>query len=761
MIVVQTPLRVSLFGGGTDFPAFFTEEGGCVLSSAIDKSIFITVKKRFDRKLRVGYTRTEMVDNLDEIKHELIREALRKTGITEGVEITTMGDIPSAGSGLGSSSTVTVGALHALYTFLGKNVSPDRLACEACEIEIGILGKPIGVQDQYIAAYGGFRFMEFLPGGQILVEDVPLHPSVKQQLDDNLLLFFTGITRQADTILTEQNANIKERLPILREMRSLAYAARDELRSGNPDAVGYLMHGNWKLKKQLASRISSDTIDEMYDAARRAGAIGGKITGAGGGGFLLLYVPQEKQSSVRASLSQLQELPFQLEPDGSKVIFYYQRAFVSAHAPARSGRVKSDLQLPTLVREPQHPLPDIERGLGRERISIRKYIGELQNVLNVLPLANIVEVIRILHQARLNYRQVFILGNGGSASTAEHFVCDLAKNTKKDGWPHFRAIGLTDNMAVFSAYANDEGYDNVFVEALANLIQPNDVVLGISTSGNSPNVIKAIEFAKRVGATTIGFTGLDGGRLREWVDLNIHVPSDCIEQVEDVHLMLEHMIITTLRQIADREITTEEAIPLLPSVVKEGAIAGDLLMVEPEMTPEIPMEERDRTSFELLYAINRQLIRQVDRHEMLKHILRLAVEKVGAGSGSVLVLDESGKVKVGSVAYEGELHDRSPDQLDGILEDGLAGWVANHRQAVLVPNTREDPRWLLRRWDDNGSDSRSAISVPLVTDNRLFGVLTLVHPKANGFATGDLALLEAVAVCVSLNANNHSIVERT
>ncbi len=377
-----------------------------------------------------------------------------------------------------------------------------------------------------------------------------------------------------------------------------------------------------------------------------------------------------------------------------------------------------------------------------------------------MPLSRIVEATRILHEARLNQRQIFILGNGGSASTAEHFVCDLAKNTKKDGWPHFRAIGLTDNMAVFSAYANDEGYENVFVEALANLVQSSDVVIGISTSGNSPNILKAIEFAKRVGATTIGFTGLDGGRLGKWVDLNIHVPSDCIEQVEDVHLMLEHMIITTLRQIADQAITTEEAIPLLSSIVREGVIACDPLMLEPETTSDISAEDRDRSSFELLYSINRQLIRQVDLHEMLKHILQLAVEKVGAGSGSVLVLDDSGKLKEGSVAYEGELHERSPEQFEGILEDGLAGWVVSHREAVLVPNTREDPRWLDRRWDDNGNDSRSAMSVPLVTDNRVLGVLTLVHPKANGFAAGDLTLLEAVAVCVSLNSSNQSIVER-
>ena len=199
MIIVQTPLRVSLFGGGTDFPAFFEKEGGCVLSTAIDKYIFVVIKKRFDQKLRVGYTRTEMVEGLDEVQHELIRESLRKTGIEHGVEITTMGDIPSA-SGLGSSSTVTVGSLHAMYTYQGEIVPVERLASEACEIEIDTLGKPIGIQDQYIAAYGGFRFLEFTPGGDViskkLILDVPTH----RRLNENLLLFFTGLTRRAESI---------------------------------------------------------------------------------------------------------------------------------------------------------------------------------------------------------------------------------------------------------------------------------------------------------------------------------------------------------------------------------------------------------------------------------------------------------------------------------------------------------------------------------------------------------------------------------
>lgn len=324
MIIVQTPLRVSFFGGGTDFPSYYLSEGGCVLTSAIDKYIFVTIKQRFDDKLRIGYTSTEMVDSVDQIQHELIREALRKTEIKQGVEITTTGDIP-AGSGLGSSSTVTVGSLNAMYQFLRETVGADRLAREACEIEIEKLGKPIGVQDQYIAAYGGLRFIEFHTDGSVSCKEIKLDPAYKRRLNESLLLFFTGTTRKADSILVEQKNNIDHNLEALREMKKMAYRARDELCAGNLDALGILMHEYWQIKKSLANKISNGEIEEWYQAAREAGALGGKITGAGGGGFFLLYCPYGKREAVRAALPHLRELPFQLEPDGSKVIFNYRR----------------------------------------------------------------------------------------------------------------------------------------------------------------------------------------------------------------------------------------------------------------------------------------------------------------------------------------------------------------------------------------------------------------------------------------------------
>jgi len=324
MIIVQTPLRVSFFGGGTDFPAYYLKEGGAVLNSTIDKYIFVTIKERFDNKIRVGYTSTEMVDHIDEVKHDLIRESLRKTNITHGVEITTMGDIPSEGSGLGSSSTVTVGALHAMYAYNGEIVNAEKLASEACEIEIDVLSNPIGKQDQYIAAYGGLRFFEFKQDGSIQSEKIRLDENTYRSLNDNFLLFYTGINRKSESILKEQKANITERLDILSELKEMAYTARKELEASNIDIVGELLHQSWLLKKQLAGSISNGDIDEMYQTALLAGAIGGKITGAGGGGFILLYCPFQKQNNVRAALKSLKELPFRLEGDGTKVIFNYR-----------------------------------------------------------------------------------------------------------------------------------------------------------------------------------------------------------------------------------------------------------------------------------------------------------------------------------------------------------------------------------------------------------------------------------------------------
>jgi D-glycero-alpha-D-manno-heptose-7-phosphate kinase len=236
-----------------------------------------------------------------------------------------MGDIPSAGSGLGSSSAVTVAALHAMYTYRGDMVPAEQLAREACEIEINTLKKPIGMQDQYISAYGDMRFISFHKDGSVSAERLNLTTDSRRELDDHLMLFFTGVTRQAETILAEQQGNIQSRIQILREIRDIARVARDEICRGNLDSIGVFLHQSWELKKRLASKISNTSIDEMYAAALNAGALGGKITGAGGGGFLMLYCPPSCQPDVRKALGNLQEMPFQLERDGTKVIFNYRR----------------------------------------------------------------------------------------------------------------------------------------------------------------------------------------------------------------------------------------------------------------------------------------------------------------------------------------------------------------------------------------------------------------------------------------------------
>lgn len=325
MIISQTPLRVSLLGGGTDFPQYYREQGGCVLSSAIDKYIYVIIKARYDHQIRVGYTKTELVDEVDQVEHEIVRETLRLTGIRNRVEISTMGDIPSEGSGLGSSSTVTVGLLNAMYTYVGNSQNAETLARDACRVELEALGKPIGVQDQYIAAYGGMRFIEFRKDGTIHVEPLSLEADAMRRLNQNFLLFFTGVTRQASTILGEQVRNIPDRLQILEEMKKLAAEGKSSLLAGEMDCLGELLHRGWLLKREMATNVSNPYLDNLYETAYRAGALGGKITGAGGGGYLLLYCPQDKQDDVRCALHGLTELAFNFERDGSKIIFNYRR----------------------------------------------------------------------------------------------------------------------------------------------------------------------------------------------------------------------------------------------------------------------------------------------------------------------------------------------------------------------------------------------------------------------------------------------------
>jgi D-glycero-alpha-D-manno-heptose-7-phosphate kinase len=325
MIITQTPLRIGLLGGGTDLPSYYLEHGGRVLNAAIDKYIYVIVKQRFDDEIYVNYSKKEIVSRVEDLEHELVREAMLMTGVTSGVEITTLADIPSSGSGLGSSSTVTVGLLNALYTYTGRQVPAAELAERACEIEIQRCGKPIGKQDQYIAALGGIRDLRFGPGDTVGSEELGLSAVERLALQQQVMLFYTGITRRADSILVEQNANVETTLPQLDLLRDLAGFAVERLCSGDVDAIGPAMRESWEAKRKLASGVSNQQVDAAVTRALDAGATGVKLTGAGGGGFLLVISPMERQPAVRQVLSDMRELPIRLDRLGTRVVLNVDR----------------------------------------------------------------------------------------------------------------------------------------------------------------------------------------------------------------------------------------------------------------------------------------------------------------------------------------------------------------------------------------------------------------------------------------------------
>ena len=331
MIITQTPLRVSFVGGGTDFRDFYHKHVGEVISTAIDKYVYVIIKERYDSLIYLNYSKKEIVNRVSDLEHDLIREAMRKTGVTHGVEITTLADIPAHGSGLGSSSCVTIGTLNALYAYQGVSKTAEDLAQEACEIEIKVLGRPIGKQDQYIAAYGGLRHIQFQSDESVIVESLPISQETKRKLNTNTLLFYTGIERKASDILAAQQRNIEKNLYILSEMKTLVRELKGILINHQNkdhhslDEFGHLLHWGWNLKQKFASAISNAQLNEIYDKARKKGALGGKLLGAGGGGFLLFYAPPERHDEIRSVLANLQEFPFNLERDGSKILLNIRR----------------------------------------------------------------------------------------------------------------------------------------------------------------------------------------------------------------------------------------------------------------------------------------------------------------------------------------------------------------------------------------------------------------------------------------------------
>ena len=321
MIISRTPFRMSFVGGGTDLPSFYGQEQGAVISTAMNKYVYITVNHRFDHTLRISYSHTEIVDTVESVRHPLFRETMRETGVDSGVEVTSVADVPS-GTGLGSSSSFTVGLFHALHAFQGRFQTAAELAGQACRLEIDVLKEPIGKQDQYAAAYGGLRRYLFNPDGTVFVDPVICTPEKRGSFFQHLMLFYLGGSRNASQVLKEQSNNTHQKMEPLRKLRSLVDCFWNVLTQGRDvRSLGELLHEGWECKKQLANNISNSEIDERYEKARKAGALGGKILGAGMSGFLLLFCEPRNQPSVRDSLRELREISFGYEAEGSKIIY--------------------------------------------------------------------------------------------------------------------------------------------------------------------------------------------------------------------------------------------------------------------------------------------------------------------------------------------------------------------------------------------------------------------------------------------------------
>jgi len=329
MIISRTPFRISFVGGGTDLESYYSAGYGRVLSTTIDKYIYVCVKKPVhninEKKFRVAWSQHEFKDSIDEIEHPIVRETLRFMQVDHPTEIVTFADVP-AQTGLGSSSAFAVGLLQALYALRGEAATKHRLASEAAHIEIDILGRNIGKQDHFAAAYGNLNIFSFHGNGSVTTDPVFYNPETKRHIESRLMLFYTALQRDASAVLKEQRDGTDARRSVLDSMRDLVEPLRDVfIGKGDPARMGEILHESWLLKRSLTGSVSSAQIDAYYGAARQAGAIGGKLLGAGGGGFLLLYVEPEYQSAVAESLSGLSRLPFRFDDAGSRITYYDER----------------------------------------------------------------------------------------------------------------------------------------------------------------------------------------------------------------------------------------------------------------------------------------------------------------------------------------------------------------------------------------------------------------------------------------------------
>jgi len=379
-------------------------------------------------------------------------------------------------------------------------------------------------------------------------------------------------------------------------------------------------------------------------------------------------------------------------------------------------------------------------------VDIDEYLSFLGSSLSQIPLDKVKHVIRILHHARLNGKQIFIMGNGGSASTSSHFVCDLAKNNYFEGLPPFKAIDLNSSNAIFTALANDEGYENVFSHQLRNYVQPNDIVLAISTSGNSPNILKAVKLANDAGAITIGFTGYEGGKLGQLVNVEVRVASDNIRHIEDIHMIIMHLISFAIYEISSETLAFQ--------IKSKQSFDTKINKISKKLEPTKETETIEQN----LQTVDARARLDNKNTSMLFQLLTMLLEITNTKSGTLIVMDESGNVVDGAQVYGGKTISPSIEQLFDISQKGLAGWVVKNKQAAIVENTSDDSRWLQRPWEADHNDPKSALSIPIKAGN-IVGCITLVRPKENRFSIKDLELVTSMTSSIEPALNNGNEVE--
>lgn len=527
MLISKAPVRISFGGGGTDLPVYYERHGGAVLSATINKYFYSILTNSNNSMIEIESSDYQLHQQFENIHNVHLNDALmipkailKHFDVEDKVHLTLKSDIPP-GSGLGLSGAVTASLVKTVSTYKKKLLSKKEIAELTSHIEIDVLNRPIGMQDQYASVFGGINFITF-DKDSIKVEPLALDSECKNRLEDSLMLFYTGMSRNSATILSNQKkaTELEDSTVInsLHKIKDMAYRMRDVVCAGDISKFGKLLHESWEYKKNLSENISNADIDRHYAVALKNGAVGGKITGAGGGGFLLICCDKKHQDNVRASLINegLQEFKFSFENEGVHLVLDQIGHFKSTITP-------------------------------------EGYLLGMSTIVKRLDTRQINRITDIIFNAYKNDKQIFVMGNGGSAATSSHFCSDLAKTTKIEGKKGFRVIPLTDNIPLMTAWGNDTGYENIFYGQLSNLLNPGDIVIGISGGGNSSNILKAMEFAKTRSAAAIGFSGFKGGKLKECVDECLIVPSDNYQFIEDVHMIIVHLVTSALRERMSKE----------------------------------------------------------------------------------------------------------------------------------------------------------------------------------------------------------------